>query len=137
MSGVGFVRLDSGREPNLSGSESDMYTVHARSKICPSMPPRTRLWLTVHIFQSEWAKQFVELGRNFSPSTNSGERGTKELVKKGNILWFQGLKIEEKKFARRKSCLFSKGFFLFFFLIYFSSSFSLLSTPNRKYSNVC
>ena len=94
-------------------------------------------WLTVHIFHSEWAKQFVELGRNFSPSTNSGERGTKELVKKGNILWFQGLKIEEKKFARRKSCLFSKGFFLFFFLIYFSSSFSLLSTPNRKYSNVC
>ena len=31
LSGVGFVRLDSGRELNLSGSESDMYTVHARS----------------------------------------------------------------------------------------------------------
>ena len=27
LSGVGFVRLDSGREPDLSGSESDMYTV--------------------------------------------------------------------------------------------------------------
>ena len=37
-----FVRLDSGREPNLLGSESDMYTVHAWSKICPCMPPRTR-----------------------------------------------------------------------------------------------
>ena len=40
--GVGFVRLDSGREPNLSGSESDMSTVHARSWICPCLPPRTR-----------------------------------------------------------------------------------------------
>ena len=36
------VRLDSGREPNLSGSESDMYTVHVRSKICPCVPPCTR-----------------------------------------------------------------------------------------------
>ena len=35
LSGVGFVRLDSGREP-------DMYTVQARSKICPCVPPRTR-----------------------------------------------------------------------------------------------
>ena len=39
---VGFVRLDSGREPDLSGSESDMYTVHARSKICPCLPTCTR-----------------------------------------------------------------------------------------------
>ena len=30
------------REPHLSGSESDMYTVHVRSKICPCVPPRTR-----------------------------------------------------------------------------------------------
>ena len=29
LSGVRFVRLDSGREPDLSGSESDMYTVQA------------------------------------------------------------------------------------------------------------
>ena len=43
LSGVGFVRLDPGREPDLSGSESDMYThtVQARSKICPCVPPRT------------------------------------------------------------------------------------------------
>ena len=38
---VGFVRLVSGREPDLSGSESDMNTVHAWSKICPCMPPCT------------------------------------------------------------------------------------------------
>ena len=31
-----------GREHNLSGSESDKYTVQARSKICPCVPPRTR-----------------------------------------------------------------------------------------------
>ena len=43
LSEVGIVRLDSGREPNLSGSESNMYTVHARSKICPCVPPHTRL----------------------------------------------------------------------------------------------
>ena len=42
LSGVGFVRLDSGREPDLSGSESDMYTVQAQSKICPCVPPCTR-----------------------------------------------------------------------------------------------
>ena len=35
LSGAGFVRFDSGREPDLLGSESDMFTVHARSKICP------------------------------------------------------------------------------------------------------
>ena len=40
---VGFLRLDSGREPHLWGSESDMYTVHAQSKICPCLPPCTRL----------------------------------------------------------------------------------------------
>ena len=34
LSGAGFVRFDSGREPDLLGSESDMYTVHAQSKIC-------------------------------------------------------------------------------------------------------
>ena len=33
--------LDSSREPNFSGSESDMYTVHARSKIYPCVTPRT------------------------------------------------------------------------------------------------
>ena len=38
LSGVGFIRLDSGREPGL---ESDMYTVQARSKICPCVPPCT------------------------------------------------------------------------------------------------
>ena len=37
-----IVRLDSGRESYLSGSESDMSTVHARSKICPCLPPCTR-----------------------------------------------------------------------------------------------
>ena len=42
LSKVEFVWLDSGREPNLSGSESDMSTVHARSKICPCVPPSTR-----------------------------------------------------------------------------------------------
>ena len=30
-------------EPNLSGTESDMYTVHARSKLCPCVKPRTRV----------------------------------------------------------------------------------------------
>ena len=38
LSGVESVRLDSGREPNFSGLESDMYTVQARSKICPCVP---------------------------------------------------------------------------------------------------
>ena len=42
LSGVWFLRLDSGREPNFSVSESDMYTVHARSEICPCVPPCTR-----------------------------------------------------------------------------------------------
>ena len=41
--GVRFVGLDSGREPNLSDSESDMSTVHARSRICPCVPPRNPL----------------------------------------------------------------------------------------------
>ena len=41
ISGVGFLRLDSYREPDLSGLESDMYTVQARSKICPCVPPCT------------------------------------------------------------------------------------------------
>ena len=35
-----------GREPNLSSSESDMYTVNARRKICPCVPPRTRWMLS-------------------------------------------------------------------------------------------
>ena len=47
-----FVWLDSGREPNLLGSESDMYTVHARRKICPCMPPRTHQ--TRKLVQSSW-----------------------------------------------------------------------------------
>ena len=41
LSRDGFVRLDSGEEPDMSGPESDMYTVHAWSKICLCVPPST------------------------------------------------------------------------------------------------
>ena len=59
LSGVGLVRLDSshsGREPNLSGSESDMYTVHAQSKICPCKPPRT--WQTLGIYYGKLGRVY-------------------------------------------------------------------------------
>ena len=81
-------------------------------------PPPFRL--SVHIFNSEWAKQFVELVRNFSPSTNTGERGTKELVKREIYCDFKDLKIEEKKLQGEKAVYFLKDFFfLLYFLLYF------------------
>ena len=43
FSGARYVQLDLGREPDLLGSESDMYTVQAQCKIFPCVPPRTHL----------------------------------------------------------------------------------------------
>ena len=59
LSGVGFVRLDSGREHNLSGSESDMYVVHARSKICPCVPPSTLLRFLREAAQKKTPERYI------------------------------------------------------------------------------
>ena len=61
LSGVGLIWLDSGREPNLSGSESDMYTVYAQSKICPCMPPRTHPSLFENVFDDLNLAQFERI----------------------------------------------------------------------------
>ena len=44
LSGVGFVRLDSGREPDLSGSESDMYTEQLGVRFVNTCQYLANLW---------------------------------------------------------------------------------------------
>ena len=51
--------MNSGKEPNLFGSESDMYTVQARSKICPCVPPCTQKFgLMTHFFLKDFFHLF-------------------------------------------------------------------------------
>jgi len=66
LSGVRFVRLNS-REPYLSGSGSDMYTLYARNKICPCVPPRTRAIKIIKLISQSMGVYCVKIAHKVNP----------------------------------------------------------------------
>ena len=56
-----------GREPNLLGSASDMYTVHTRSKICLWVPPCIFVQNSKMFIALKYKAQFLDIVHIWSP----------------------------------------------------------------------